>query len=124
MLNFIIVGHGTFATKMQDLMTDFHYDVNRSFFINYSEIMTPVDLDTSLKNIMSSSSEEFIIIVDLNGASPYTKSLAIAQENSRIRVISGCNVPMLKSLSSNQDKPLAELLQILKKDSIDAIQII
>ena len=124
MLNFIIVGHGTFATKMQDLMTDFHYDVNRSFFINYSEIMTPVDLDASLKHIMFDSLEEFLIVVDLNGGSPYNKSVAIALENSRVRVISGCSVPMLKSLSSNQDKPLAELLQILKKDSIDAIQII
>ena len=86
--------------------------------------MTPVDLDASLKHIMFDSLEEFLIVVDLNGGSPYNKSVAIALENSRVRVISGCSVPMLKSLSSNQDKPLAELLQILKKDSIDAIQII
>ena len=123
MLNFIIVGHGTFASRMKILMSDLHYDINRSFFIDYPETMTPFDLDKELKKIVSSSKEDFLIIADLQGTAPYTKSVAISLENSHVRVISGCSLPMLKSLSINQNKPLAELIEILQEDAINAIKI-
>ena len=72
---------------------------------------------SALVNAPEEKKDGIIILASLKGGSCWNVSAAIAQENPKVKVISGANLPMaLSFVTKRDDYPLDELAEEIRKD--------
>ena len=61
-----------------------------------------------------------LILVDLLGASPFNVSAALMENNPRVQVVTGVNLPMLlETVTQREYLPLAELTNLARQAGTD-----
>lgn len=118
MIKVILTGHGHFASGMRsslELLNGPSLDV---VDIDFKAGDSFEELGNSINKIVTDNIEdEWIILTDIPGGSPF-KAAALAKiNNPKIQVCSGCNLPLLMEIILSKD--YAENIEILIDGAIE-----
>ncbi len=120
MLKILVTGHGNFASGIKS---------NLELILGPQPTITYLDFDgnnpdeyvTKLTEMIGEYPENMIIFCDVVGGTPFQKSVLINKEN--IRVIGGCNIPMIISAVYNQTNNLDQACQEIINEGIKMVKV-
>lgn len=97
MIGIIVTGHGGFATGILSTLKLIAGNQEEVLGVDFPEEYSVEMLQGSLREAVNALGHEIIIFTDLEGGSPYNKSVEIKVgcEEKVIEVIAGTNFPML-----------------------------
>lgn len=119
MKKLIITGHGQYASGLQsslELLAGANEDL---VFIDFHGDMTESELKHQMEEtIERHQGDEFLIVCDIVGGTPYKNAAVLANDSDRIEVVAGCNLgSILEATFQKEAMPLAELASILVDSS-------
>ncbi len=119
MLKILVTGHGNFAAGIKS---------NIELILGVQENISYLDFDggdpelyaEKLAEIVNNCNDNLIIFCDIVGGTPFQKSALISQ--GEIKVIGGCNIPMIVSAVYNQTSDLELACQEIMNEGIKMIK--
>ncbi|GGG40642.1 PTS system, N-acetylgalactosamine-specific IIA component [Lactobacillus apis] len=113
----IVVGHGKFASSLQNSLELFVGKQKEENFIDFTKEMSEADLYEKISKQINDG--EVVIFTDLVGGTPYKKAAEIAYKNKKVGVVSGCNLSSLLETTykeyKNKEEFMQDLVDITKK---------
>ncbi len=97
MLGIILTGHGKFATGLQSSVELIAGKQEKFAAVDFEKGESSNLLTNKLKTTISNmiDDEGIIIFTDIPGGTPFTQSVLLSQEDQRIKVITGVNLPAI-----------------------------
>lgn len=119
MKKLIITGHGQYASGLKsslELLAGVNEDL---IFIDFHGDMTEADLKQQMEETIERlRDDEFLIVCDIVGGTPYKNAAILANESDRIEVVAGCNLgSILEAVFQKEAMPLAELAATMVESS-------
>ena len=120
MIGLIVTGHGNFAsgisTSVNLIVGKQMYYESVDFLIDYSIEDLERELTKAMDNLKDC--DGIIVMSDLGGGSPFKTSAMIGRNYKDVRVIGGCNLPML--LETIMERRLENDLDALAEVAVNA----
>ncbi|EGU32591.1 phosphotransferase system, mannose/fructose-specific component IIA [Vibrio ichthyoenteri ATCC 700023] len=118
MIGIIVSGHINFATGMQSAVEAIVGEQASLEFIDFVPTMTTEQLEAqmlaSIENMNDGSG--VLILTDVPGGSPCNRGVAIMLNRDDVRVVAGCNLPMITNACFERDGiSLDELTDIVSE---------
>lgn len=97
MVDFIIAGHGRFASGIKSGVEMIFGPMDMLDTVEFLSGETKTELDAKMADALDrhESARDIIVFCDLLQGSPFQSAVAHAQEDSRIRVVYGANPAMV-----------------------------
>ncbi|MFA0412499.1 PTS galactosamine/N-acetylgalactosamine transporter subunit IIA [Vibrio renipiscarius] len=116
MIGIIVSGHINFATGMQSAVEAIVGEQSSLEFIDFVPTMTTEQLEeqmlTSINKMNDGSG--VLILTDVPGGSPCNRGVSIMLSRDDVRVVAGCNLPMITNACFERDDvSLEELADIV-----------
>lgn len=123
-MNFIITGHGHFASGLQSsvkLITGFE---NALVAVDFKDNMSSDNLRDKLSDQLkiNGKTEPTIIFTDIAGGTPFNQSVLLKNDNDNIEVLAGINLPVLIEAVLSQEGELDVLINHLIGSGKDSIK--
>jgi mannose PTS system EIIA component len=110
MARILIVAHAPLATSLQAVAQHVYPDCGGQLAaIDVLPAQSPDDVVAHIKALVTESSSDVLILVDVFGATPCNAALAAA-DGVKQRVVAGVNVPMLWRTLCYAGQPLDDLV--------------
>lgn len=125
MISIIVSGHGEFASAIEKTMEYILGPQKKIHFINFNDEMSNKELEKKYFEIIKKENihqEEIVFLTDLAGGTPFSTAVQMSMSNPKIKVLGGCNLPMIIStLESREDGSLETLLDDIVEFSKESI---
>ncbi|BAC93304.1 phosphotransferase system, mannose/fructose-specific component IIA [Vibrio vulnificus YJ016] len=116
MIGIIVSGHINFATGMQSAVEAIVGEQDSLEFIDFVPTMTTEQLEEQMLSSIEKMNDGsgVLILTDVPGGSPCNRGVAIMLNRSDVKVVAGCNLPMITNACFERDGvSLAELTEIV-----------
>lgn len=116
MIGIIVSGHINFATGMQSAVEAIVGEQDSLEFIDFVPTMTTEQLEEQMLSSIEKMNDGsgVLILTDVPGGSPCNRGVAIMLNRSDVKVVAGCNLPMITNACFERDDvSLAELAEIV-----------
>ena len=116
MIGIIVSGHINFATGMQSAVEAIVGEQKALEFIDFVPTMTTEQLEASMISSIEKMNDGsgVLILTDVPGGSPCNRGVAIMLNRDDVRVVAGCNLPMITNACFERDDvSLDELVNII-----------
>ncbi len=114
MTGIIIVTHGKLAQALLGTVEMIMGLQERIGAIGFEAGQTVADLQEQLCQMLQKNAEEdeALILVDLQGGSPYNAAALLAMTMPKVKVVTGVNLPMLLGVLPSRDLAVTALSQL------------
>ncbi|MCJ0821030.1 PTS galactosamine/N-acetylgalactosamine transporter subunit IIA [Vibrio vulnificus] len=116
MIGIIVSGHINFATGMQSAVEAIVGEQGSLEFIDFVPTMTTEQLEEQMLSSIEKMNDGsgVLVLTDVPGGSPCNRGVAIMLNRSDVKVVAGCNLPMITNACFERDGvSLAELTEIV-----------
>lgn len=112
MVGIILLSHGDYAYEIVNTIESVYGKHHNIIPIALSEQESLNSFEKRLKKTIDESSDnEFLILVDFLGGTPFNSTQQFVMKDN-IEIVAGVNIPMVLGIVSNRDKGLKELSKI------------
>lgn len=111
MFGIIVTGHGGFAKGIEETLLLIMGKNENIDFINFKGGMSATELSNEISVSISkmASDKGILILADIKGGTPFNAGVILSQKINDIRIIGGCNMPMLiEALDLRDDTSLED----------------
>lgn len=108
-IHILVSGHGSFATGIKGALKLLAKVPSNWSFINFTAEMSDENLKQKFEEVVNKSDSEVLIFTDLVGGTPFKVAATLAARNSRIAVVSGCNLGSLLEVLFKKYSNVADL---------------
>lgn len=128
MLGIVVSGHGEFAGGLEKTVEYVLGRQENMFYVNFNDGMGTKELeDKYAECIEQSVGEGILFLTDLAGGTPFSTAVNLSMKNPNIKVIGGCNMPMILSTLELREeardiKEILENILEFSKSSIVSFQ--
>lgn len=124
MIKIIITGHGNYATGMFSALTTISGPKTNITAIDFTDKDTDVTLLNKFNKVIEKENE-YLVLCDLLGGTPYKEATKISITNKKVKVITGVNLGAILDISMKLEKnTLDELSNIALESSKKNLKLI
>ncbi|WP_114765594.1 PTS galactosamine/N-acetylgalactosamine transporter subunit IIA [Vibrio rhodolitus] len=116
MIGIIVSGHINFATGMQSAVEAIVGEQESLEFIDFVPSMTTEQLEEQMLSSIEKMNDGsgVLILTDVPGGSPCNRGVSIMLNRSDVKVLAGCNLPMITNACFERDGiSLEELAEVV-----------
>ena len=124
-MNFLVISHGPMASATCQSAEMIIGQLNNVWSASVKMDST---IESTFKEIekiiLSKSDEEWIILTDIVGGTPFNASYRFMENHSKIAIVSGFNLPLLLEVFMMSEQTKSELLNFIEGMKFNTISVV
>lgn len=122
MVNYIVCGHGNFATGLESSVKLLYGVTNNIKYVDFTQDLSQDTLYERLEEICKSFEDcsNLVLLTDIVGGTPFKTAVMLSLNIDNVKVVSGLNLPLLLQVAitnvdeENIEDQLAEMINSSK----------
>jgi len=108
MIGMVLSGHGNFPSGMYSSLKLIAGEQEKFAVVDFTEDMGSEELRIALEEGVNAvdGAQGVVIFTDIQGGTPFNRSVLICSEKKGIKVVAGTNLPLLIAAIDNRNLPL------------------
>lgn len=122
MINYIVCGHGNFATGLESSVKLLFGETNNIKYVDFTQDLSQDTLYEKFEETYKSfdNCSNLVLLTDIVGGTPFKTAVMFSLNNENVNVVSGLNLPLLLQVAitnvddKNIEVQLAEMIDSSK----------